>query len=110
MDNFVDYDKKFLNFSMRQSLLSKQDEIEYIKNWQLKKDQKSLNKIVSSHLRLVISIANKFKNYGLPINELVQEGNIGLMQAVEKFDHDKDVRFSTYSSCSTIESDLPFQN
>ena len=83
---------------MRQSLLSKQDEIEYIKNWQLKKDQKSLNKIVSSHLRLVISIANKFKNYGLPINELVQEGNIGLMQAVEKFDLDKDVRFSTYSS------------
>ena len=98
MDNFIDYDKKFLNFSMRQSLLSKQDEIEYIKNWQLKKDQKSLNKIVSSHLRLVISIANKFKNYGLPINELVQEGNIGLMQAVEKFDLDKDVRFSTYSS------------
>ena len=98
MDNFVDYDKKFLNFSMRQSLLSKKDEIEYIKNWQVKKDQKSLNKIVSSHLRLVISIANKFKNYGLPINELVQEGNIGLMQSVEKFDLDKDVRFSTYSS------------
>ena len=98
MDNFVDYDKNFLNFSMRQSLLSKEDEIEYIKNWQIKKDQKSLNKIVSSHLRLVISIANKFKNYGLPINELVQEGNIGLMQAVEKFDLDKDVRFSTYSS------------
>ena len=45
MDNFVDYDKKFLNFSMRQSLLSKEDEIEYIKNWQIKKDQKSLNKI-----------------------------------------------------------------
>ncbi|MDA9734990.1 RNA polymerase factor sigma-32 [SAR116 cluster bacterium] len=98
MDNFVDYDKKFLNFSMRQSLLSKKDEIEYIKNWQVKKDQKSLNKIVSSHLRLVISIANKFKNYGLPIAELVQEGNIGLMQAVEKFDLEKDVRFSTYSS------------
>ena len=98
MNDFVDYDKKFLNFSMRQSLLSKKDEIEYIKNWQVKNDEKSLNKIVSSHLRLVISIANKFKNYGLPINELVQEGNIGLMQAVEKFDLDKDVRFSTYSS------------
>ena len=82
MDNLIDYDKKFLNFSMRQALLSKKDEIEYIKNWQVKKDQKSLNKLVSSHLRLVISIANKFKNYGLPINELVQEGNIGLMQAL----------------------------
>jgi len=98
MNDFVDYDKKFLNFSMRQSLLTKEDEITYIKSWQLYKNEKCLNKIVSSHLRLVISIANKFKNYGIPINELVQEGNIGLMQAVEKFDLNKDVRFSTYSS------------
>ena len=98
MNDFVDYDKKFLNFSMRQSLLTKEDEITYIKSWQVHKNEKSLNKIVSSHLRLVISIANKFKNYGIPINELVQEGNIGLMQAVEKFDLNKDVRFSTYSS------------
>ncbi len=98
MNDFVDYDKKFLNFSMRQSLLTKEDEITYIKSWQVHKNEKSLNKIVSSHLRLVISIANKFKNYGIPINELVQEGNIGLMQAIDKFDLNKDVRFSTYSS------------
>ena len=98
MDNFIDYDKKFLNFSMRQSLLTKEEEISYIKKWQVSKNEKSLNKIVSSHLRLVISIANKFKNYGIPINELVQEGNIGLMQAIDKFDLNKDVRFSTYSS------------
>ena len=97
-NNNVDYDKKFLNFSMRQALLSKEDEISFIKDWQLSKNQKSLNKIVSAHLRLVISIANKFRNYGLPINELVQEGNVGLMQAVDKFDLDRDVRFSTYSS------------
>ena len=97
-NNNVDYDKKFLNFSMRQALLSKEDEINFIKDWQLSKNNKSLNKIVSAHLRLVISIANKFRNYGLPINELVQEGNVGLMQAVDKFDLDRDVRFSTYSS------------
>ena len=97
-NNTVDYDKKFLNFSMRQALLSKEDEINFIKDWQLSKNQKSLNKIVSAHLRLVISIANKFRNYGLPINELVQEGNVGLMQAVDKFDLERDVRFSTYSS------------
>ena len=97
-NNNVDYDKKFLNFSMRQALLSKEDEINFIKDWQLSKNQKSLNKIVSAHLRLVISIANKFRNYGLPINELVQEGNVGLMQAVDKFDLERDVRFSTYSS------------
>ncbi len=97
-NDIVDYDKKFLNFSMRQALLSKEDEVEYIKNWQLNRNEKSINKIVSSHLRLVISLANKFKNYGLPINELVQEGNIGLMQAVDKFDLNRDVRFSTYAS------------
>ena len=97
-NNTLDYDKKFLNFSMRQALLSKEDEISFIKDWQFDKNKKSLNKIVSAHLRLVISIANKFRNYGLPINELVQEGNVGLMQAVDKFDLDRDVRFSTYSS------------
>ena len=97
-NNTVDYDKKFLNFSMRQALLSKEDEINFIKDWQLSQNQRSLNKIVSAHLRLVISIANKFRNYGLPINELVQEGNVGLMQAVDKFDLERDVRFSTYSS------------
>ena len=97
-NNTVDYDKKFLNFSMRQALLTKEDEINFIKDWQLSQNQRSLNKIVSAHLRLVISIANKFRNYGLPINELVQEGNVGLMQAVDKFDLDRDVRFSTYSS------------
>lgn len=97
-NNTVDYDKKFLNFSMRQALLTKEDEINFIKDWQLSQNQRSLNKIVSAHLRLVISIANKFRNYGLPINELVQEGNVGLMQAVDKFDLERDVRFSTYSS------------
>ena len=97
-NEIVDYDKKFLNFSMRQSLLSKEDEVDFIKKWQLHKNENAINKLVSSHLRLVISLANKFKNYGLPINELVQEGNIGLMQAVDKFDLSRDVRFSTYAS------------
>jgi RNA polymerase sigma-32 factor len=97
-NNTVDYDKKFLNFSMRQALLSKEDPINFIKDWQLCKNQKSLNKIVSAHLRLVISIANKFRNYGLPINELVQEANVGLMQAAARFDPHREVRFSTYGS------------
>jgi len=97
-NDIVDYDRKFLNFSMRQALLTKEDEVNYIRNWQLHRKKKSINKIVSSHLRLVISLANKFKNYGLPINELVQEGNVGLMQAVDKFDLNRDVRFSTYAS------------
>ena len=94
----IDYDRKFLNSSTKQLYLSKEDERFLINKWQLEKDSTSLNKIVLSHLRLIISIANKFKNYGLPINELVQEGNIGLMQALDKFDLKRDLRFSTYSS------------
>ncbi len=94
----IDYDRKFLNSSTKQLYLSKEDERFLINKWQLEKDAKSLNKIVLSHLRLIISIANKFKNYGLPINELVQEGNVGLMQALDKFDLNRDLRFSTYSS------------
>ena len=74
----IDHDKKFLNRSKKQPYLNKEDEKLLIKKWQLEKDSTSLNKIVLSHLRLIISIASKFKNYGLPINELVQEGNIDL--------------------------------
>ena len=96
--SIIDHDKKFLNSSKKQPYLNKEDEKLLIKKWQLEKDSTSLNKIVLSHLRLIISIANKFKNYGLPINELVQEGNIGLMQALDKFDLKRDLRFSTYSS------------
>ena len=83
---------------MRQPLISKLEEKELINLWHSKKDEKSLNKIIVSHGRLVVSLANKFRNYGLPLSELIQEGNIGLMQAVDRFNLDRDVRFSTYAS------------
>ena len=94
----INYDQKFINKSMKSPLLNKKEERVLIKKWLSHKDEKALNIIISTHLRLVISIAHKFKNYGLPIGELIQEGNIGLMQAVDRFDLDRDVRFSTYSS------------
>ena len=91
-------DRKFLNDSMKEPMLSREDEKKLAEAWVFKNDKQDMHKIIKAYSKLVIAFSMKFKNYGLPINELVQEGNIGLMQAVEKFDLDKDVRFSTYSS------------
>jgi RNA polymerase sigma-32 factor len=72
---------------------------EYIlaKNWKDKGDKESAHKLVTSHLRLVAKIATGYRGYGLPISELVSEGNIGLMQAVKKFDPEKGFRLATYA-------------
>ena len=63
-----------------------------------KADEAALHKLVLSYTRLVISTAARFRNYGLPMGDLVQEGNIGLLQAAAKFDPDREVRFSTYAT------------
>ena len=72
---------------------------EYIlaKNWKDKGDKESAHKLVTSHLRLVAKIATGYRGYGLPMSELVSEGNIGLMQAVKKFDPEKGFRLATYA-------------
>ena len=67
------------------------------KNWKENGNLKSAHKLVTSHLRLVAKIAMGYKGYGLPVSELISEGNIGLMQAVKKFDPDKGFRLATYA-------------
>jgi RNA polymerase sigma-32 factor len=67
------------------------------KNWKESGNLKSAHKLVTSHLRLVAKIAMGYRGYGLPVNELISEGNIGLMQAVKKFDPEKGFRLATYA-------------
>ena len=67
------------------------------KNWRENGNLQSAHKLVTSHSRLVAKIAMGYRGYGLPVNELISEGNIGLMQAVKKFDPDKGFRLATYA-------------
>ena len=78
-------------------MLSSEEEYMLAKSWRDRGDLKSAQKLVTSHLRLVAKIAMGYRGYGLPVSELVSEGNIGLMQAVKKFDPEKGFRLATYA-------------
>ena len=78
-------------------MLDAEEEYMLAKNWKDSGNLKSAHKLVTSHLRLVAKIAMGYRGYGLPVNELISEGNIGLMQAVKKFDPDKGFRLATYA-------------
>jgi len=78
-------------------MLDAEEEYMLAKNWRENGNLKAAHKLVTSHLRLVAKIAMGYRGYGLPVNELISEGNIGLMQAVKKFDPDKGFRLATYA-------------
>ncbi len=78
-------------------LLSPEDEFMFAKRWQEHEDPEAARKLVTSHLRLVAKIAMGYRGYGLPVSEIVSEGNVGLMQAVKRFDPDKGFRLATYA-------------
>ncbi|MAJ23123.1 MAG: RNA polymerase factor sigma-32 [Candidatus Pelagibacter sp. TMED64] len=78
-------------------MLNAEEEYQLAKNWKDRGDLKSAHKLVTSHLRLVAKIAMGYRGYGLPVTELVSEGNVGLMKAVKKFDPEKGFRLATYA-------------
>ncbi len=92
-DGLTFYLQKVRKFPM----LKPNEEFMLAKRWKEEGDTKSAHKMVTSHLRLVAKIAMGYRGYGLPINEIVSEGNVGLMQAVKKFDPDKGFRLATYA-------------
>src|SRR5436189_6433186 len=77
-------------------LLEPQEEFMLAKAWREHGDSKSAHRLVTSHLRLVAKIAMGYRGYGLPVAELISEGNVGMMQAVKRFDPDRGFRLATY--------------
>ena len=78
-------------------LLERQDEYMFAKRWREHGDRDAAHRLVTSHLRLVAKIAMGYRGYGLPISEVISEGNVGLMQAVKRFEPEKGFRFATYA-------------
>jgi RNA polymerase sigma-32 factor len=83
--------------AMRAELLDAETELRLAYAWRDHRDEKALHRLVTAYMRLAISMAAKFKRYGAPMNDLIQEAGLGLMKAADKFDPDRGVRFSTYA-------------
>lgn len=88
---------RYLSEIRRFPMLEPQEEYMLAKRWQEHGDRDAANKLVTSHLRLVAKIAMGYRGYGLPISEIISEGNVGLMQGVKRFDPDKGFRLATYA-------------
>lgn len=90
--------RRFIRHSMNAPLLSREYELHLARQWRQDNNEDALHELVQAYMRLVISTATRFRNYGLPMGDLVQEGAVGLMQAAARFEPDRDVRFSTYAA------------
>src|ERR671938_118872 len=88
----------FIKASMKEPLLSRDHEFDLARRWREDGDTVALHELVRAYTRLVVATASRFRNYGLPMGDLVQEGNVGLMQAAARFEPDREVRFSTYAA------------
>jgi RNA polymerase sigma-32 factor len=88
----------FIKASMKEPLLMRDHEFELARQWREEADVAALHELVRAYTRLVVATAVRFRNYSLPMGDLVQEGNVGLMQAASRFEPDREVRFSTYAA------------
>lgn len=89
--------RRFVRMAMNAPLLTRERERELAVAWAAGGDEQALHQLVGAHARLAVSVSTKFRGYGLPQPDLIQEGYVGLMQAASRFDPNRDVRFSTYA-------------
>lgn len=92
------FERRFMREAMRAPLLAADDEQALARRWRDDHDDEALHELTGAYMRMVIAMAGRFRRYGLPMSDLVQEGAVGLMQAADRFDPDRGVRFSTYSA------------
>ncbi|QIE41428.1 RNA polymerase factor sigma-32 [Rhodobacteraceae bacterium SC52] len=90
-------DQSLTRRAMKAELLDAETELRLAYAWRDQRDEEALHRLITAYMRLAISMAAKFKRYGAPMNDLVQEAGLGLMKAADKFDPDRGVRFSTYA-------------
>ena len=90
-------DQTLSRTAMRAELLDAETELQLAYAWRDRRDEKALHRLITAYMRLAISMAGKFRRYGAPMNDLIQEASLGLMKAADKFDPDRGVRFSTYA-------------
>lgn len=91
-------DLTYIRGAMAEKLLERDEEFALARRWRDQRDEKALHTLIQSYTRLVVAVAMKFKHYGIPVGDLIQEGNIGLLEAANRFDPDRDIRFSTYAT------------
>ena len=90
-------DRQFSRRAMKAELLDAETEAQLAYAWRDHRDEAALHRLITAYMRLAISMAAKFRRYGAPMNDLIQEAGLGLMKAADKFDPDRGVRFSTYA-------------
>ena len=91
------FDQTLSRQAMKAELLDAETELKLAYAWRDHRDEKALHRLITAYMRLAISMAAKFRRYGAPMNDLIQEAGLGLMKAADKFDPDRGVRFSTYA-------------
>jgi len=98
MSNAMGERRQFVRAAMKAPYLTREEEHELAVKWRDNKDEKALEKLSLAHMRLVIAVASRFRNFGLPLGDLIQEGHVGLLEAAARFEPDREVRFSTYAT------------
>ena len=93
----ISYDQSLSRSARRAELLDAETEARLAYAWRDNRDEAALHRLITAYMRLAISMASKFRRYGAPMNDLIQEASLGLMKAADKFDPDRGVRFSTYA-------------
>lgn len=93
----VNTDQILSRTAMKAELLDAETELALAYAWRDHRDEQALHRLITAYMRLAISMASKFRRYGAPMNDLIQEASVGLMKAAEKFDPDRGLRFSTYA-------------